>query len=374
MSQIPSDPGTNHGGNRSVNYDELIAVFVAFLTLGSVLFWGLTRSGVNLFGSSSLFGANGTPLVSDLDEGGPLALADDADADGAGDLDIVGFGDVDAIGAAGAGSLFGAAAPSTDRATDKNGDTGSPTRPIQSQPTTTPGVTPIPPPQDAQPADPGADAATDGGNDVPTASTVLEASREAVQFADVPDDYWAKPYIDSLSERLVIDGISDDSFAPEQPVTRAQLASAIAQAFPLSEEEAAIAFSDIEPDYWALGAIDKAVKGGFMNGFPDETFQPTLEVPRVQVLAALVTGLKSALPDDAEAILGRYGDADQIPSWAAGQIAAATQSNIVVNYPNLDTLNPDQPATRAEVAAMIYQALAAQGRVETVDGEYVVKP
>jgi hypothetical protein len=121
-------------------------------------------------------------------------------------------------------------------------------------------------------------------------------------------------------------------------------------------------------------ADDKAVKRGFMNGFPDETFQPTLPVPRAQVLTALVTGLNAATPEDAQAIVERYGDAAEIPAWAIGKMAAATQSKIVVNYPNLDSLNPNQPATRAEVAAMIYQTLAAQGRIDEIPGEYVVQP
>ena len=111
-----------------------------------------------------------------------------------------------------------------------------------------------------------------------------------------------------------------------------------------------------------------------MKGFPDDSFQPALQVPRAQVLTALVTGLNTAVPNDVAAILERYGDAAQIPDWATGKMAAATQSNIVINYPELNLLNPTQPATRAEVAAMIYQTLAAQGRVEPIDGAYVVEP
>ena len=377
MSQVPSDPGTNDNRRHSVTYDELIAVFVAFLTLGSVLFWGLTRSGVNLFGNAGgLFNFDSTtPLVEGLDSGPRQSILDEDPSAVAEDTDAaetrIGFGAAEAIGAAGAGNVFDDISQSAEQASEI---ITPPSPTVTSQTTTTTPPTaavatePILPQQEAQPANSEAISAA------PNAQPPLEASREALEFQDVPDGYWAKPYIDALSERLVIDGLSEGTFAPDEPVTRAQLASIIAQAFPLSEQEAAIAFSDIEAGYWATEAIDQAVKGGFMTGFPDESFQPNLPVPRAQVLTALVTGLDSAVPNNAEAIVARYGDAAQIPNWAVGKMAAATQSNIVVNYPNLDSLNPNQPATRAEVAAIVYQALAVQERVDTIDGEYVVVP
>ncbi|MEM1255672.1 MAG: S-layer homology domain-containing protein [Cyanobacteria bacterium P01_H01_bin.21] len=376
MSQLPSDPGTSDNRRRPVTYDELIAMFVAFLTLGSVLFWGLTRSGVNLFGTTGeLFNVNGaTPSVEGLDNGNRPDILDDRPDAIAGEAEDtrIGFGTGDSIGATDADRAFEDISQAAEQAA---AEIASPRNLVTSQAATTPPVTapaetpaPVPPQQAAQPADPEVITAT------PTNQPPLEVSREAVEFQDVPDDYWAKPYIDALSERLVVDGLADGTFAPDEPVTRAQLASAIARAFPLSDEEAAIAFSDIEADYWATDDIDEAVKGGFMTGFPDERFQPDLAVPRAQVLTALVTGLDSIIPENPEAVVARYGDAAQIPGWAIGKMAAATESNIVVNYPNLESLNPNQPATRAEVAAMIYQTLAAQGRVDGIDGEYAVEP
>ena len=47
-----------------------------------------------------------------------------------------------------------------------------------------------------------------------------------------------------------------------------------------------------------------------------------------------------------------------------GEVAAATQANLVVNYPNVRQLNPQQPLTRAEAAAHLYQALVRLGQVQ----------
>lgn len=379
MSQIPSDPGTDRR-RRSLSYDELIAMFVAFLTLGSVLFWGLTRAGVNLFGNVGLFDADGAPsIVGDLDgDVAPLELPN-AELD---DDDVIGFGAAEIVGAAGAGSALGNIGQSAEKATQAL----EPQRTTRSQSVTTPDDTdtistdtaPTPPQQEAQPA---AEPEAAPEPEEPVAPPVpLEVTQEALKFQDVPDGYWAKPYIDALSERDVFDGIivdgveAEDTFKPDEPITRAQLARAITKAFPLSDEESAISFSDVATDFWAIDFINESVKGGYMNGFTDGSFKPDVNVPRVQALTAMVTGSKSAADGDAGEIVKRYSDADTIQDWAVPKVAAATQAGLVVNHPDLSALNPNEPATRAEVAAMIYQTLVAQGRIDPIDGEYVVQP
>lgn len=373
MSQIPSDPGTNR--RRSLSYDELIAMFVAFLTLGSVLFWGLTRSGVNLFGSSGLFDADGAPsVVGDIDGGiQPLQLPDTALDN---DDDVIGFGASEIVGAAGASAALGGISDSMEKVSQAiapgTAEVSEPEPPLDNTDTVV-----TPPQQEAQPAEPTVPKA-----EAPAAPAAqpLEVTQAALEFKDVPEGYWAKPYIDALSERDVFDGIivdgveAEDSFQPDEPISRAQLARAITKAFPLSDEEAAISFADVGNDFWALDFINEAVKGGYMNGFPDGSFKPELPVPRVQALTAMVTGSKATVDGDAAAVVTRYNDAADIQDWAVPKVAAATQTGLVVNHPDLVVLNPNEPATRAEVAAMIYQTLVAQGRIEPIEGEYIVQP
>ncbi|WP_413161077.1 S-layer homology domain-containing protein [Capilliphycus salinus ALCB114379] len=112
-----------------------------------------------------------------------------------------------------------------------------------------------------------------------------------------------------------------------------------------------------------------------MTGYPGEVFNPNLTVPRVQVLVALASGLDLKLPKNPEQVLQQtYQDAEQIPQWAVEKVAAATQAGLVVNYPETSTLNPNQPATRAEVSALIYQALVESDKAEPISSEYIVKP
>ncbi|MEO1506232.1 MAG: S-layer homology domain-containing protein [Cyanobacteria bacterium J06633_23] len=377
MSQIQSDQGGDNSRRQAVDYDELIALFVAFITLGSVLFWGLTRTGVNLFGNAGLFGADGAPLVGAVDNGSRLDDSDELTAEvDTPDSDGIGFGAAEAVGAAGTGSILGELGSSAESAAAQIIPPNIQTPDSQASTpaaSATISVAPEPPAQVAQPA---AEPETPAEPVAPP----LEVTQEVLEFSDVPDDYWAKPYIDALSERDVfdgniVDGVAEaDTFQPDTPISRAQLARAIAKAFPLSEDEAAIPFSDVADDFWALEFINSAVKGGYMNGFPDGSFKPDLPVPRAQALTAMVTGSKATVQGDAAEIVKRYGDAANIPGWAVPKVAAATQASLVVNYPDLNTLKPNQPATRAEVAAMIYQTLAAQGRIEEIGGEYIVQP
>ncbi|MGB3201321.1 MAG: WD40 repeat domain-containing protein, partial [Nodosilinea sp.] len=61
-----------------------------------------------------------------------------------------------------------------------------------------------------------------------------------------------------------------------------------------------------------------------------------------------------------------YKDAAAIPEYARFGLAVARAANIVVNYPDRDQLLPNRPATRAEVAAFVYQALVRDGRAQPV--------
>jgi hypothetical protein len=124
-------------------------------------------------------------------------------------------------------------------------------------------------------------------------------------------------------------------------------------------------FTDVPTDYWAASAIRAAYEAGFLAGYPNNTFQPDQEIPKVQAIAGLANGLNLTPSGDAAQIISTYyTDSAQIPSYALNQVAAATQANLVVNYPDVKTLNPQLTLTRAEAAAHLYQALVRLGQVE----------
>ncbi|MGF1514263.1 MAG: DUF1565 domain-containing protein [Elainellaceae cyanobacterium] len=190
-----------------------------------------------------------------------------------------------------------------------------------------------------------------------------------IGFADA-QGHWAQPYIEALAAREIIGGFPDGTYRPNEPVTRAQFAAIINKAFTSTPTRSGQDFVDIQQSFWGYDAIQAAYRRGFLSGYPGQVFLPSREIPRVQVLVSLASGLDLNTADAAS--LNKYQDATEIPDWATAAIAAATQQNLVVNYPTTTQLNPNTQATRADVAAFVYQALVQADQADPIESEYLV--
>ena len=191
-------------------------------------------------------------------------------------------------------------------------------------------------------------------------------------FSDVSSNYWANSFIAELAQRNIIAGFPDNTFRPDQPVTRAQFAAIVRKAFSKSPARSTISFTDVPAKYWAASAIQEAYRTGFLSGYPGNRFQPEQNIPREQVLVSLASGLNYT-SNNANNLSQYYSDDSSITNYARNPIAAATEKAVVVNYPNVKFLNPTRTATRAEVAAFIYQALVESGQVSAINSAYIVR-
>ncbi|MBC1237902.1 S-layer homology domain-containing protein [Nostoc sp. 2RC] len=251
----------------------------------------------------------------------------------------------------------------------------------------------------------------------------LETSAQSsptTSFSDVQPNYWAQPFIQGLAARNIVTGYPDGTFRPEQPVDRDEFAAIIRKAFnqpPIRQIQSGAVYKDIPANYWATRPIEEAYQQGFMAGYPGGYFRPNQPVSKIEAIVALSKGLNltpniSAVPFPTVAqrvvpqktvkrrifmplgftallqpliipkaqaasttaqqaarpasfiITNTYADANKIPQYAVGDVATATQKNIVVNYPNPKVLNPSKPATRGEITALVYQTLVSQGEIE----------
>ncbi len=185
--------------------------------------------------------------------------------------------------------------------------------------------------------------------------------------------HWAQSCIQSLAQQGIINGYPDGSFRPNASVTRAEYATLVGNAFPNApRNQNARNFSDVSSSYWAYNAIRQASQTGFLTGYPDGRFQATQNIPRAQVLVSLGNGLDYAPNGSVNAILDQnFSDSGSIPSYARRTIAAATQNQLVVNYPNVRYLNPNQIATRADVAAFLCQALRSSQQASLLSSQYI---
>ncbi|HLO51295.1 MAG TPA: S-layer homology domain-containing protein [Kamptonema sp.] len=195
------------------------------------------------------------------------------------------------------------------------------------------------------------------------------------KFKDVKD-HWAQACIEDLAEKQIFGGYYEDgTFRPDRPVSRGEFAAILRRAFPNAKPvRTAINFVDIPTDYWAYKAILEAYQTGFISSYNGSIFNPTLNVSRWQALVSLSTGLRYAPSRPVGDILqATFEDAADIPDLGKNAIAAAAEKQLVVNYPNPKQLNPNRDASRAEVAAFLCQAISKPGQTALVPGQYIAQ-
>lgn len=178
----------------------------------------------------------------------------------------------------------------------------------------------------------------------------------AAFFQDTQSN-WAQNSIQTLSNQGVITGYPDGSFRPQGLVTRAEYSAMLVKALGLNPAPGASqTFSDVPRTNWAFPAIETVRASGLVSGYPNGAFMPNRSITRAEAMATLSNAARMPMPNDASVnqILSNYRDAGSIPTWARPAVAAAIQNGIYANDPAAgNAINPLQPATRAEVAAMV---------------------
>ncbi len=229
-------------------------------------------------------------------------------------------------------------------------------------PTPTPGPSPSPTPGPSP-------SPTPGPSPSPTPGPSPSPTPTPTELTDIKG-HWAEPFIEILFDEGVISGFKDGTFKPDAKMTRAEYAALLVKAFNPAPKRDAKNFTDVAANFWAKDVIQQAYRGQFLSGLPDGTFRPTENVQRVQVIVSLVNGLGLVSPD--MSVLNFYNDRSAIPDYAKDEVATATKKKMVVNYPQLKQLNPTRDATRAEVAAMVYQALVDANQMSPINSPYIV--
>ncbi|MCX5964977.1 MAG: S-layer homology domain-containing protein [Cyanobacteria bacterium] len=190
-----------------------------------------------------------------------------------------------------------------------------------------------------------------------------------IQFTDL-DSHWAKDFVLSMAMQDYIRGYADGTFQPDVPITRSQFATIAARAINPPPRRTTQSFNDVPNTHWAKDSIDQIVSGGFLVGDASGKFYPDQKMTRLQLVQALVSGL--SLSGGNTATLDKLTDRASIPADAQTIVATAIQNRIVVNYPDVNQFTPKREATRAEVVAMINQALSRSGRALAVNSSYIL--
>jgi hypothetical protein len=175
-------------------------------------------------------------------------------------------------------------------------------------------------------------------------------------FPDVPQGYWASCDINRLATTSVVAGYPDRMFKPSIPVTRAEFASMIVKGFNhnVNDYSHRANFKDVSPNHWASPAISKAVEEGLMCGCGGNKFMPQKHVSRVEALTAMSKGIPCDMDQErAKNILSQYCDGSSLPEWAQIPVAKALDAGALKDNPQGNRINPNQDASRADVASML---------------------
>ena len=165
--------------------------------------------------------------------------------------------------------------------------------------------------------------------------------------------------IQALANKLVIAGMTPTTFDPQGGVTRAQFAALVVRALGLWNLGTDTHFSDVAQTSWAAPVIESAVAESFIQGYPDGTFRPQLQITNVQ-MAVIVARVMGFLGIGSGTASATPSDQASIPAWAS-QDVALTLSQGVMTTGGDGTFAPNATTTRAQAAQIIWNLMQKAG-------------
>jgi S-layer homology domain len=339
-NDMTNSPTPNPNRRRRLTADELIAIVVAMAGIGTVFFWGIGQknSPLNLLQSST------TTLNGDTSGNRKGVLFGSEETKSSRERQTI---------ASIAERERGNSAPPTIASPAPN---AAPAVKLEEEPVekaTTP----------AQATAPSVVAVPVAPVAPPTIETPAPAVIPPV-FTDVPKQFWGAGYIGELGKRGILDDFGTGKFDPTKPITRGEYAKMLDRAF---ADKAATtttsSFKDIPTDYPRKEAVDGAVNRGFMTGYSPTKFAPNQLIPRYQLQISLAKGLQLPVATSQDKVLSKFTDAAKMPKYAREKMAAAVSAGLVIKDKTTNQLKPVQNATRADAAALIYEALVKEGKI-----------
>ncbi len=189
---------------------------------------------------------------------------------------------------------------------------------------------------------------------------VLCSNVQAVEYSDIPVDFWAYNQINKASDAQIISGYQDGSFRPQQLVTRAEYAATVVNA--IGQQDAKVdtmySFEDINNNHWAWRYVIRAINLDILKPASENYFYPDDYVTRQEMITFLVNILKSEDITKKEAIIAlqsAYLDFDDIPDWFKTTAGKAEVLGVIAKEPpRQQYLDYERYINRAQFAVFLY--------------------
>ncbi|GEM_PF-3364957 len=178
--------------------------------------------------------------------------------------------------------------------------------------------------------------------------------------------HWAKREVELLASKLIVKGVTENQFAPNIEITRAEFAALLVRSLGLAiapnEAQTTSLFSDISPDAWYAPAVAAAVEANLINGYEDGSFQPNQSISREEIAVIIDRAMRFADTNTkrdqvhVSEILTRFADQADMANWSKPSIAKLVQDGLI-NGRSENEFAPQAHTTRAEAVALIERLL-----------------
>jgi hypothetical protein len=194
----------------------------------------------------------------------------------------------------------------------------------------------------------------------PVIVPIVKPTPKINSFSDVSASYWGYASISSLSGKGIIAGYPDGTFKPDNTITRAEFATMLVKALGLTSGNAST-FADVNASEWYCNSVSAATAAGVVTGIGHNKFAPNDLVTREQMAEMVFKALGNKAPTVDGTELNAFSDKSATSSWAVSGMEEAIKAGIVSGI-SADKLTPMANATRAQAAEMICNMLVFLGK------------
>ena len=110
---------------------------------------------------------------------------------------------------------------------------------------------------------------------------------EEIGYLDV-SLHWARNAINAVTKTGLMEGYENGYFYPEKIITREEVAKVLSFLVKEQKIEKNIVFTDVKQERWSYSYIQKMVKNGIFNGYEDDTFRPQQGITRAEMAMLLM--------------------------------------------------------------------------------------
>lgn len=175
-------------------------------------------------------------------------------------------------------------------------------------------------------------------------------------FSDTSNTEWYFPYVGYAVQNGLFLGTSDTTFEPATLMTRAMFTRLFANYEGVDFDQyknAKVPFTDVDMNEWYGTAVAWAYENKVVNGTSETTFNPGDPITREQMCVLISNYMEyKDITLDAVNENVSFTDADDISSWAKDAVELCASAGLVQG-PGDGSFNPQGTASRAEVATLI---------------------